>query len=74
MRILRHRATRHFVALLIGCRCGRRFLHRLDRPAVACVSCGRLQQLSDLVEALRVSIDRQQRRAPRAARQTRRVA
>ncbi len=74
MRILRHRATRHFVALLIGCRCGRRFLHRLDRPAVVCVSCGRLRQLSTLIDELRTAEERQQNGAPRAARRSPRAA
>jgi hypothetical protein len=73
MRIIRHRRTRHFVALLVGCRCGRRFLHRLDRPVVACFRCGRVRELSRLVERLRVG--RQgEGRAPRAALRTRRVA
>jgi predicted methyltransferase MtxX (methanogen marker protein 4) len=49
VRILRHRPTRQFVALLIECRCGRKFLHRLDRPMVACLSCGRLEDLARLV-------------------------
>lgn len=74
MRILHHRTTRRFVALLIGCRCGSKFLHRLDRPSVACVRCGRLQKLSVLVEELRAAEEREQGRAPRAARTSRRVA
>jgi hypothetical protein len=41
---------------------------------VACVHCGRLQQLSALVEELRTAYDRQQGRAPRAARAARQVA
>ena len=68
MKILHHRQTRHFVALLVRCRCGRKFLHRLDRPTVACLSCGRLDELGRLIEQLRVERDAERRRAPRAAR------
>jgi hypothetical protein len=71
MRILRHRSTRHFVALLVGCRCGRKFLHRLDRPVVACLRCGRLDDLGRLIEALRSVRQSERRRAPRAARRAR---
>jgi hypothetical protein len=68
MKILRHRQTRHFVALLLRCRCGRKFLHRLDRPTVACLRCGRLETLGRLIERLRDERDAERRRAPRAAR------
>jgi hypothetical protein len=50
VRILRHRPTRQFVVVLVECRCRRKFLHRLDRPMVACLSCGRLEDLARLVE------------------------
>jgi hypothetical protein len=71
MKILRHRHTRHFVALLVGCRCGRKFLHRLDRPMVACLDCGRIEDLGRLVGKLRSARKAERRRAPRAARRSR---
>jgi hypothetical protein len=71
MKILHHRQTRHFVALLVRCRCGRKFLHRLDRPRVACLRCGRLDDLARLIEKLREERDAERRRAPRAARRAR---
>jgi hypothetical protein len=71
MKILHHRQTRHFVALLVRCRCGRKFLHRLDRPTVACLVCGRLDALERLIEKLRMERDAERRRAPRAARRAR---
>jgi len=67
MKILHHRPTRHFVALLVRCRCGRKFLHRLDRPTVACLGCGRLDELGRLIEKLRAERDAERRRVPRAA-------
>jgi hypothetical protein len=70
MRILRHRATRHFVAVLIGCDCGRRFMHRLDRPMVACLVCGRLGDLAALVAPLRSKRRAERRLSPRAARRS----
>jgi hypothetical protein len=71
MKILHHRQTRHFVALLVRCRCGRKFLHRLDRPTVTCLRCGRLDRLGRLIERMRDERDAERRRAPRAARRAR---
>lgn len=68
MRILHHRATRHFIALLIGCRCGARFLHRLDRPAVACLQCGRSDDLGRIFERLRAAREAQRLRKRRIAK------
>jgi len=73
MRILRHRATRHFIAVLVGCACGRKFLHRLDRSLVACLECGRMEDLDGLVAPLRAKKETTRRRVlPRAARRSRR--
>ena len=71
MRILRHRQTRHFVAVLVGCRCGRKFLHRLERPAVACLHCGRIDDVSRLIGKLKGARTAERQRAPRAARRSR---
>ena len=71
MMILRHRSTRHFVAVLVGCGCGRKFLHRFDRPLVACLACGRVANLSDLVAPLRSRRRSERRLTPRAARRSR---
>jgi hypothetical protein len=71
MKILHHRATRHFIALLVGCRCGARFLHRLDRPVVACVHCGRVDDLGRIFDKLRAAREAERQRAPRAARRAR---
>ena len=71
MKLLCHRATRHFIALLIECRCGRKFLHRLDRPAIACLHCGRTDGLGRIIEKLRAAREAERRRAPRAARRSR---
>jgi hypothetical protein len=69
MRILRHRPTLRFVALLIECECGRQFLHRLDRPVVPCLNCGATGDLRRLLEKLRTAEASEKRvRAPRAAR------
>jgi len=68
MRILRHRPTRHFVALLVACRCGERFLHRLDRRLVGCLSCGRVEDLARMLQKLRRGRGAERRRTPRAAR------
>jgi hypothetical protein len=68
MKILHHRATRHFIALLVGCRCGKKFLHRLDRPVVACLKCGRTDDLGRIIEKLRAAREAERRRAPKAAR------
>jgi hypothetical protein len=68
MKILHHRATRHFIALYVGCRCGKRFLHRLDRPVVACLKCGRVDDLGRIFDKLRSARDAERRRAPKAAR------
>jgi hypothetical protein len=69
MKILHHRATRHFIALLVGCRCGKKFLHRLDRPVVACLHCGRADDLGRIIEKLRAA-----REASGAGHRRRRVA
>jgi hypothetical protein len=71
MKILHHRATRHFIALLVGCRCRARFLHRLDRPVVTCVQCGRVDDLGRIFDKLRAARDAERRRAPKAARRAR---
>jgi predicted methyltransferase MtxX (methanogen marker protein 4) len=68
MKILHHRATRHFIALLVGCRCGKKFLHRLDRPVVACLQCGRTDDLGRIIEKLREVREAERRRAPKEAR------
>jgi len=68
MKILRHRPTRRFVALLVRCRCARKFLHRLDRPRVVCLHCGRSAELRPMVERLRVAEASSGARVPRAAR------
>jgi hypothetical protein len=47
VRILRSRATRHFLFLLVRCRCGKRFGHRADRPTIVCYHCGRMAALRD---------------------------
>jgi hypothetical protein len=71
MRILQHRPTRRFVALLIGCSCGRKFLHRLDRPVVACLHCGKLDEVARLVEKLRAAQSVARQRVANAARRSR---
>jgi hypothetical protein len=71
MRILHHRATRRFIALLVGCRCGKKFLHRLDRPVVACLQCGRVDDLGRIMGKLREAREAGRRRAPKAARRAR---
>ena len=68
MKILHHRATRHFIALYVGCRCGKRFLHRLNRPVVTCLKCGRVDDLGRIFDKLRSARDAERRRAPKAAR------
>ncbi len=69
MKILRHRPTSRFVALLVRCRCGRKFLHRLDRPRVVCLVCGRTAELRPMVERLRAA-EASGARVPRAARRS----
>jgi hypothetical protein len=54
MRILLGRPTRRFVAVLVKCGCGRKFLHRLDRPRVTCLRCGRTDEMQALVRRLRL--------------------
>jgi hypothetical protein len=71
MRVLRHRPTRHFLALLIVCRCGRKFLHRLDRPTVVCLHCGEITTLALIAERLRAGAAQEQGRIRRAARAAR---
>jgi hypothetical protein len=70
MRILHHRPTRRFVALLIGCSCGRKFLHRLDRPVVACLRCGSLDEVSRMVGKLRAAQNTGRQRLANAARRS----
>jgi hypothetical protein len=71
MKIRHHRVTRHFIALLVECRCGKKFLHRLDRPVVACLHCGRVDDLGRIIEKLRAAREAARRRAPKAARRAR---
>jgi hypothetical protein len=71
MRILHLRRTRRFVALLVGCSCGRKFLHRLDRPVVACLQCGCLGEVGRMVEKLRPAELAPVQRVPKAARRAR---
>jgi hypothetical protein len=72
MKILRHRETRHFIALLVGCRCGDRFLHRFDRPVVACLRCGRTDDMGRIIDRMREARGAERGRAPKAARSSRR--
>jgi hypothetical protein len=71
MKLLHHRATRHFIALLMECRCGKKFLHRLDRPVIACLRCGRTEGLGRIIDKLREAREADRRRAPKAARRSR---
>jgi hypothetical protein len=48
VKILRARPTRHFLFLLVRCRCGKRFGHRADRPTIVCYHCGRMAALRNL--------------------------
>jgi hypothetical protein len=48
VKILRARPTRHFLFLLVRCRCGQKFGHRADRPTIVCYHCGRMAALRDL--------------------------
>jgi len=48
VKLLRARPTRHFLFLLVQCRCGKRFGQRADRLVVACFDCGRLGSLDKL--------------------------
>ena len=48
VKILRARPTRHFLYLLVRCRCGKKFGHRADRPTIVCFHCGRMAALRDL--------------------------
>src|SRR5258708_40188278 len=45
VKILRVRPTRHFLYLLVRCRCGKSFGHRADRRKIVCFSCGRMAEL-----------------------------
>jgi len=74
MKILQQRQTRHFVALLVRCSCRRKFLHRLDRPVVACLQCGRVEDLGRMIEKIREAREAERGRAPKAARQSRAAA
>jgi len=71
MKLLHHRATRHFIALLVQCRCGKKFRHRLDRPVIACLQCGRIDDLGRIIEKLRAGREAERSRAPKAARRSR---
>jgi hypothetical protein len=46
VKILRARPTRHFLYLLVRCRCGKRFGHRADRRMIVCYHCGRIADLA----------------------------
>lgn len=48
VKILRARPTRHFLFLLVRCRCGKKFGHRADRPNIVCYHCGRMAALREL--------------------------
>ena len=48
VKILRARPTRHFLFLLVRCRCGKKFGHRADRQTIVCYHCGRMAALRDL--------------------------
>ena len=48
VKILRARPTRHFLFLLVRCRCGKKFGHRADRPTIVCFHCGRMAALREL--------------------------
>ena len=48
VKILRARPTRHFLFLLVRCRCGKKFGHRADRPTIVCYECGRMAALREL--------------------------
>jgi hypothetical protein len=74
MRILHHRATRRFTALLVRCTCGRKFLHRLDRPVVACLSCGKLDEVAQLIARLEAARASSRQRVATAARRPRHKA
>ena len=71
MRILHLRPTLRFVALLVGCSCGRKFLHRLDRPVVACLQCGKLEEVRRMVDKLRRGRRGDTERVAKAARRSR---
>jgi len=65
VKILRARPTRHFLFLLVRCRCGKKFGHRADRPTIVCYHCGRMAALRDL-RSLRGSRNGRAARASRA--------
>lgn len=71
MKLLHHRATRHFIALLVECRCGKKFLHRLNRRVIACLRCGRTDDLGRIIEKIRAAPEAERLRAPKAARRAR---
>jgi hypothetical protein len=48
VKILRARPTRHFLYLLVRCRCGKKFGHRADRPMIVCFYCGRMAALREV--------------------------
>ena len=48
VRILRSRPTRHFLYLLVRCKCGKKFGHRADRPHIVCYRCGRMATLREV--------------------------
>ena len=45
VKVLRARPTRHFIYLLVRCRCGKTFGHRADRRAIVCYYCGRMADI-----------------------------
>ena len=48
VKILRARPLRHFLYLLVRCKCGKKFGHRADRPQIVCYSCGRMAALREV--------------------------
>lgn len=60
LKILRARPTRHFLFLLVRCRCGKRFGHRADRRLIVCYHCGRIADLT--------AVRRRRERKPAKAR------
>lgn len=62
VKILRARPTRHFLYLLVRCRCGKKFGHRADRPMIVCYHCGRLAALREL-RGRRTKLERRARKA-----------
>lgn len=68
VKILWARPTRHFLFLLVRCRCGKKFGHRADRPTIVCYHCGRMAALRDLGSRRGVRNGRALKLAARASR------